>query len=286
VAPTLNDLTFQYTDTGMLLNGPATPPFIDVLTITGLDMPDVKSNEVSYAEADGGYTDARFLSARTIGIQANVYDAVNNIDATLDLLKANFGPQLADQPFYLKYPNQAQRFINCKPIQFKYDYDQGRRLGIMPINVVLYAGDPRVYSPEILVSTPLPAPSGAGLAFPLVFPLDFGAASTGGTLEIVNLGNHKTYPIFVIHGPATNPIVRNNTTGEQVQFNLVLAAGDTLTIDMRLHSVLLNGTASRRGTVLGVPQWFGLQPGNNEIQFSATTSAAGTLDVRYKSAWR
>ncbi|RSD23556.1 phage distal tail protein [Amycolatopsis eburnea] len=146
------------------------------------------------------------------------------------------------------------------------------------------APDPLRYGEDVHeLSCGLPEP-GQGITFPLRFPLVFGQAQ-GGTLALVNAGTATTRPVWTITGPCTQPVIRNDSTGERLAFSLSLAEGDVLTVDTAARTVFL-GTASRRSVLQPRSSWFGLPPGSTAIGFEAFDDGeAGTLTVRWRDAW-
>lgn len=104
-------------------------------------------------------------------------------------------------------------------------------------------------------------------------------------VELINNGNRPTPVLFVIQGPATNPVIINDTLGLDLLFEIALGASDTLTVDTVNHTVVLNGGTNRRG-VLVDPNWFLLQPGSNFIRFRAASAGPATLFTSWRDAWR
>ncbi len=151
----------------------------------------------------------------------------------------------------------------------------------------LVAPDPRKYdvaeqnAPVGLLDT-----SGMGFSWPLTFPINFGSAGTGGDVNVTNTGNADTWPVLILTGPALNPVVRNNTTGERLTFSIDLPAGSFLEVDAAERTVLLDGTANRRTALSSGSSWPRIAPGPNTFQFRASTySALASLVVRFRSAW-
>jgi hypothetical protein len=74
-----------------------------------------------------------------------------------------------------------------------------------------------------------------------------------------------------------------------LKFNITLGSTDTLVIDTSpgVHSVTLNGTASRNNTIAGGSTWFVLPPGSSTIGFASTdaTQVSGTCTVQFRNAW-
>ncbi len=72
----------------------------------------------------------------------------------------------------------------------------------------------------------------AELVFPIDFPIEFGDGIVADTLNVSYVGTWETFPTIVIVGPLENPIIRNVTTGEKLEFAIDIAAGRTVTIDL------------------------------------------------------
>jgi phage-related protein len=67
--------------------------------------------------------------------------------------------------------------------------------------------------------------------------------------------------------------------------SLALAAGEFVTVDMDRREVLAQGQSARSGYVTS-RGWFSLDPGVNEIAFSAANySSTALLTVATKPAW-
>lgn len=151
----------------------------------------------------------------------------------------------------------------------------------------LLAPDPRKYGPAATVASGLPAGGGV-LTFPLTFPLLFvGAGGATGVVTVTNAGAYESWPTLRILGPVTDPVVENITTGHRLRLApLSLGAGDYLDVDMDARSVLLNGSASRRGAVAADSDWWSLAPGDNAVRFGAAAyAAAAQLQLTYRPAW-
>jgi hypothetical protein len=56
-------------------------------------------------------------------------------------------------------------------------------------------------------------------------------------------------------------------------------------IDLYNRTVRLNGTASRRNTLIN-PDWFMLSPGDNIIRYRADSSGNPDASISYRNAWR
>lgn len=126
-------------------------------------------------------------------------------------------------------------------------------------------------------------PTGAGTAIPTAIPLSltFG----GGVGQTITLtGNGLYFPTITITGPCTNPIIKNNTTGLQLQIEGVFTGSDTIVIDMENETVVQNGSTNLLEETDG--DFWALLPGANVIIYSsATYDAASNAVVAWRDSW-
>lgn len=135
--------------------------------------------------------------------------------------------------------------------------------------------DPRRYSlGENSWTLSMPPNTVTGLPYPLNYPLNYGTEVNPSSGTLVNDGDVMTPVVIIFNGPMENPGILNTTLGVRLQFNITLTDTDTLTVNTRNGTVLLNGTADRlyTRTVNSSPIFsFGLAPGNNTMQLLAAT---------------
>lgn len=147
--------------------------------------------------------------------------------------------------------------------------------------------DPRRYMPnENLWSLAFPEVVEHGLIYPLSYDLDYGVTVLPPDGVLVNEGNVLTPVTMVIQGPVVNPSIYNQTLGVRISFNISLADGETLTVDTRTGTVLLNGIADRlftRTSDSAPILSFGLSPGENEI---STGASEWDAPANITFAWR
>lgn len=154
----------------------------------------------------------------------------------------------------------------------------------------LIAGDPRVYSQE-LVTTEVDAPTSVG-GFTSPFTSPFVEAASSTIETITNEGDAETFPIVRIYGPIRGPRIVNTTTGFQVSLpGLLISAGDYVQIDMSSPvSVLLNGSvlADRYSYVdTSVSDFWPLVAGDNGVALYGTEydAAITRAEVDHRHAW-
>jgi hypothetical protein len=281
--------TCQYDDSGVTLGldpSTSTSFFVDLTKLDGLDNAPYRVTSRAREGSDGGFLDATFEDMRIVTVEGIAY----NCDyGDLDILKANFAPSAVAKPFYVYLDGIGQRVVFCKSLGIRFATDQAARLQTFPFQVQLQAEDPTIWGdPASTVSTGLVGTFG-GFGFNLSFNFGFGTTvGTAGSASAYNSGNKPADATITITGPVINPTVVHDTLGYALALNYSLVAGDTLTINLRNRTVILNGTANRRSVLLGTSRWFLLQPGSNPILFLGTAGVGGTpnMTVTYRSAYR
>lgn len=155
-------------------------------------------------------------------------------------------------------------------------------------SILVSAADPRKYGDLDSSTTSLPSSTG-GLTFPITFPITFTGVSNTGVVRVNNSGNEQAPVWLRIDGPipAGGWSVTHVGKKKSLTFasSLALASGEFLTVDMDRREVLAQGQAARAGYVTS-RGWFSLDPGDNDIAFSAQNySATAQLTVTTKPAW-
>jgi hypothetical protein len=155
-------------------------------------------------------------------------------------------------------------------------------------SLLVTAPDPRRYSTVLQSQTTgLPSVTG-GLTLPITLPITFSTTSTGGAFTLTNEGTIATRPTFTVTGPAASFVISCTQPGgavTQLTYSDSIGVGDTLVIDTDAHTVMLNGTVSRRRYLSGT--WPEILPGSSlSVQWSALAyDAAAMLTGTCRSAW-
>lgn len=112
-----------------------------------------------------------------------------------------------------------------------------------------------------------------GLTFPLVLPTTF--TLIGFKNVFVNAGDVETPVLIRYYGPAVNPVVENETTGEYIRVNYSLSDTDVLEINTAFGRKRVEVVAED-GSRTNVFHWidlnstfFNLQPGDNVLSYSS-----------------
>src|SRR5258706_12439964 len=151
----LTDYTFQL-NSGPLINTDAAGlPFIDVTKVVGLDSAPFRETIRDHEGTDGGFIDAEFETGRDVSIEGTIYASTSTIEGYCDQLKENFAPSTVALPLVLKAPGVAERVILVKPRCARYNWDTARRVGMSPVQLLMYAEDPRIYD-NVLTNQAIP----------------------------------------------------------------------------------------------------------------------------------
>lgn len=155
-------------------------------------------------------------------------------------------------------------------------------------SIQIAAKDPRKYGDLVTASTLLPSSSG-GLERPSTWPRTWTGVSNTGVVRVTNPGNTQAPVWLRIDGPipAGGWTVTHIGKKQSLTFatTLALDAGEFVTVDMERREVLAQGQSARAGYVTS-RGWFSLDPGDNDIAFSAQNySATAQLTVTTKPAW-
>lgn len=155
-------------------------------------------------------------------------------------------------------------------------------------SIQVVAEDPLKYGDLITASTLLPASTG-GLVYPVTYPVTYTGVSNSGVIRIINTGNTQAPAWLRIDGPipAGGWTVSHLGKKQALTFSssLALDAGEFVTVDMEAREILAQGQAPRAGYVTS-RGWFTLDPGVNDIAFSAQNySPTAQLTVTTKPAW-
>lgn len=256
----------------------------------GLPAGNVPSSPLSIFQDGSDYVSGRWLAremiltgrlvpVRTLEDQQAVLAARRDLFLSLNTIRS-FSVLEVDEP------DGSKRSVVQVVGRPQTSFDQ--RNNVLKFSVALRAVDPRKYSlAETVVSTVIYTTPG-GRSYNRTYPWNYGVSGSIGTLSINNLGSINTPGILAVQGPVINPRVELLETGEALEFAIELTASDILTIDLSTRTVVLNGTASRRGTLTADSTWFTFPPGVTTLRYNGLPQdipATSNLTVTYRSAW-
>lgn len=282
---TLGLADYQLSIGGVVL-GPNTSYIVS--DFQGLGITDVRTSDVPQSQSDGDYygVDTRGPHTVTVPITVRGVDQATtlaNYDALIAQWKAAAG---STSPLTFKLPGRVEQRLDGRPRRFTADLSRLSGARIM-VQAEYFCAKAVIESSDLLTAAlTLPAAPSAR-SYPKTYPRVYGAGVSGDAL-VTNVGTATAYPTLTINGPVTNPYIQNVTTGETITISIVLGVGDVLTIncDPGSRTVTINGTASRRSSVLAGSQWPTVPAGSSDFKFGGTPGAGTpTASVAWRYAW-
>jgi hypothetical protein len=280
----------QFELMGLLLGD--TSPY-GVNGVTGLDLPSMRTADVGRSADHGVWRGADLSDGRTITLDLTVYGATSAaLEAALAALAAIMVPRPAEVPFAFMLPGEGKRFCSVRPRRKAMPLTTDLQFGAPDVALELYASDPRLYDITRQAASVQPTLAAGGFVTVWTSPLTPVGGSNPGMVQVLNAGTFGSRPVITFAGPAsgtlTVPSVVNVTQGLTLSFpTLSLNPGDSLVVDLDTRSVVLNGIASRRGSVGPGSTWFELPPNiSQSLQFIGTDpSGTATMTVTWRNAW-
>lgn len=282
------------------LNNPAKRVYINE-DIDGLDTPGIRTSNGVRSGQSGGYIGAQFYEARYVTIRGSIFsndvaEALQKrreIQSALPLFPTVITVRVEDD-------DGRSYVFDAQVMDFKMPIKRGRMRSLFKLE--LEAPDSVIYdnsagtSLEATINQVVPG----GLHWTDITPqfdttFYFMAGQPSSTVD--NTSELESYPVIVISGATTDPVITNRTTGESFRLEGYAVGSDQATeIDMKNRTVklglitdLVNGVFPEGvgGNVFAYApadvDWWPLVPGNNEIEF---TSGSGGDVTTAKMFWR
>ena len=257
------------------------------------ETPGIDSGSVLKASDHGAWPGIFYAQTRTVTVSLVVRSEPGQMHRTIREIAAATPIDSSDErPLVVQFDDEVPQLVFARCTRRILNVNRTNRVGLTRGALEFEASDPRKYDLlERQETTGLPSPE-PGLAFPLVFPLDFGTPGSSGNVDAVNFGDAPTHPVFSITGPCSVPSITNVNTGAILEYDIVLSATDTLYIDTNQGTVTLNGTEANRlytATARSQPeQVFTFPPGSSVLAYRSNDSSpdpASTLKVTWRSAF-
>ena len=269
----------------------------------GIYMPNVRNGDTAAPRVPGGYIGLDLLDMRDINLVIDVgppFGAYTNLAGAMAALRSALTPsQSTENPLFFQLSSGGTMFATLvRPRTRGGSVDLAYAVGQLAqkIPIQFHATDPTLYAAGTLdPSVGVPAPL-SGFSFPLTFNLSFGGGSEFGSITATNYGDLNCYPLIVFTGPCTYPALANESlpNAPSLQFQVSMQTGDQLFVntDPKYPSAVYYASGSNSGssvlyTLTQASNWWALQPGVNNLQFTTqdVISVAGTCTVEYSSAY-
>ncbi|MFF0389682.1 phage tail protein [Kitasatospora sp. NPDC004615] len=276
---------------------------VQVAKVDGWDtLPAVDSGTVPRAQQHGSYLGRLLSQSRIITADMQVTAWPADFPAVRRALLAATALVQNEQPLVVRLAGETQ-LVRARVFSRAIPNDAQAAQGTPTVTVAWEATDPRRYDvAEQVLTTGLPQP-GLGLdwadgASPPGLDwhdgdsptgLDWGASTSTGNVACTNSGDAEAHPVLEIRGPVNRPSVTIVETGQMLEYDLMLAASDVLTVDTWGGTVTLASGMTRlyTATARSIPEGaFVLPPGTSTLAFRAVTAdPAASLTVRFRSAY-
>jgi hypothetical protein len=236
--------------------------------VNGLGLPPVSLQYVEGA-GDGAVLRGRRVTARDIDLPLMVMgkdrDGLKSWVRRLSLMLAG--------PCTLSFVESGGEAWTTQVVRagggtFSYGQDTIGTTDLFTV-VTLRAGDPYFTSNQVTTRTIRKA-TGRGL-LPKLSSLQLTSDQAFGSIMLNNTGTVSAYPVWTIQGPGST-FRAVSPSGEVLQWNGVLQAYDTLTIDTKAGTVRDQRGANRYSELSAAPRFWQVPPGNN----SCTAALGGT----------
>jgi hypothetical protein len=253
--------------------------------ITGFDMPSVRTNIEERPEDDGAVAGAFYFGARSVTMRGRVQkaSAAERNAWVMSLQRAARG--LRSSVTLRATPSGGP------PMQVTGRLEQPLRVTgayVKEWQLAFVCPDPYIYSQTLNTQTSMGGGTVPGAAFPLVFPIAFGAGVyTSLDMLVTNAGNVDAPLTIRIYGPLVNPQIQNNTTGEALWVDATLASGEYVTLNTGARTATLqDGSNAYHLVRFPDSAWWKLVPGVNDLRVFASSQGAGSqLTVEWRDAW-
>lgn len=156
-------------------------------------------------------------------------------------------------------------------------------------DLVMTAEDPSRYGPTQTASTGVPT-SGTGMAWPQVYPVNWGTGGNPGRVTAVNTGSRPTPLLLTVAGGlGTGVDLVEITTGRHLTLARPIPLGSSAIFDASVGRVYLDTPSNDISGFMTAAEWSGFQiPGNGQsvVQFNPTGTRTGTptLTLSWASA--
>lgn len=251
--------------------------------IEGLEAPQFRLPTINLPATDGAIVPNQLYGGRLISLKGKISGQTvaeyrqNRQDLEYACRIKRVDGSL--QPLTLKFTtmDDAELQVDCYTKDFKM-IDKDLMFGNFKID--LFAPNFQILGQTLKISD-IYIFSGGGVEIPLEVPMDMSSgASVIASLE--NAGNTDAFPTIIFYGPITDPVLDNQSNGDQLSVDYTILTGERIEINTKNRTALHYASASASGTnarqyVSG--DFMVLQPGTNSIAL-ATSSYNTTAFAR------
>lgn len=202
--------------------------------IKGLETPGIRHSSIDRPVSDGAITVSHLYGGRLISMIGNVHgqNSSEYRSRRMELIRSVRIRREDGEiiPIEFRFTTDNDLELSCEVLVDSFDFpDEYMNFGQYKLD--LFANTHILLS-QAQKSTNIFLFTGGGFTIPFEVPLDMSEdASTVSIL--VNDGNAPASPHFTFFGPLTNPILTNETNGEQIKVNRTIGSGERVEVDTR-----------------------------------------------------
>ena len=236
-----------------------------VVSISGLDMPEIDVATNAAGNRHGASTAGRYLKERTIGLNGRINGSYSTFPALRDTLVRAFRPRKTDTDirFTFRLPGRTNQYIFVKPVNLRGDIgNSSTAVGWWDFNATLVAQDPRIYTDVLQTAT---------------------LTVAGGAVVLNNGGNFEAPISISFNGQLTTPRISNATTGENFGLLGNVDLAQSVVADTLNNTVLLGATSKYSTINPAFKTWLELAPGNNSLTLLGTGTGNAVVSWRSTS---
>ncbi|MEW9530754.1 hypothetical protein [Microbispora sp. NPDC049125] len=237
--------------------------------------PPIRAQVEARSNADGGWGGPGFYDSRVVTLSGHAIapDRMTML-AAKDRIKSAISPR---SPVQLQVAEAHLTRVASVRLTDQIDLADVNSFAFTWA-FTLTAVDPRRYDANpVTVTATLPVGLTAGRTYSRTHPVVYGGVTPGGggSVYIQNDGDYDETPaVITFVGPLVTPRVEHPQSGRSLTFDVTLDYDDTLIVDLKAKTALLNGAVNQAYTITAGSAWFMLTPGLNEFAFRGTAGTA------------
>lgn len=127
--------------------------------------------------------------------------------------------------------------------------------------------------------------TGTAATFFPFFPMQLSSSTIFGDVTVNNTGDVDAWPVWLVTGPGSGLVLRNDTTGMLIDLPITLAGGESVTIDTTpgAKSVTKNDGTNMFASMTALSSLWPLIIGNNAVRIELSgATAASRVQLAYR----
>lgn len=245
-----------------------------VTNTEGFGSPEVRTADSERVQEDGDWIGEDTYAGRVLTLTVTVRGTgaagvTTNYNALLNAWR--FDRTTPWYQIWWRWPSQPAMRVIGRPRRITANRDRMLN-GRIDVVAEFYSPYSPIYQETVTLTATPRVVTGGGRTYNLTYPRLYTVSTSGGDpVAFANSGSYPSWAILTFSGPATNPRLLNTSTNEWIGFNIVLAAGDTLVVDMKQRTAKMNGASVRHLLAPGA-SWWDLGVGSSTLLYVSDTA--------------